>query len=145
MSKFNSLKVNELKAIAEFFVVDVVAANPDKPGKAELVAALESGDDPVTWEQYETIFLPAQRTADEPAGPDLTAKKEKSEKPKVIDTSNYVLIKMERRNPRYDIAGLSFTKEHPYHSVDPETAEFIVRNIEGFRLAMPSELADYYN
>lgn len=142
---FNKLNVDELKAVAEFFAVDVTVANEEHgPTKKELLAALAEGDDPVSWDDYKDIYQTAQKDA-KPQGPDLTATDVKKEEPVKKDTSNYVLVKFERRNPRYDILGYTFTKDHPFHSVEPEVAEYLIRNVEGFRLAMPSEVADYYN
>lgn len=56
-----------------------------------------------------------------------------------------MLIIMERQNGRYDVAGYTFTKAHPFHEVPVEAAEYIIKNHDGFRQALPSELGDYYN
>ncbi len=140
---FNKLRVEELKEIAEFFVVDVEAANEEHgPTKKELLAALASGDEPVTWEDYETIYTPAKEAATPPK-PAEAAKP--AAKPEPVDTSGYVLVKMERSNPSYQALGYTFTSRHPYHSVPKEVAEHLVQNVDGFRLALESEVADYYN
>lgn len=150
---FKNLTSDELAEVAEFFVVDVEAAG-EKPTKKELLAALSSGDEPVTWEQYNDIYLKAkasgmdknaqvEKEKEETAKDAEEASKTKPAEPK--DTSNYVLIKYDRQNPTFEVVGYSFTRRHPFASVPPETAEYLVRNIEGFRLALPSEVADYYN
>ena len=59
--------------------------------------------------------------------------------------SEKVLIKYERRNPTYEILGFTFTKRHPYAMVPTEVADYLVRKADGFRLALPSELTDFYN
>lgn len=148
---FKNLNVDELKDVAEFFVVDVEAADPEKgPSKKELLAALASGDDPVTWDQYKDIYVKAKEAGNDKAptesGVDITnAAAEEEEKVEAVDTSDYVLIKYDRKNPTYQVVGYTFTRRHPFASVPPEVAEYLVRQIEGFRLALPSEVTDYYN
>lgn len=144
---FKNLNNDELALVADFFVKDVVSVK-DAPTKKELLAALASGDPadendaPVTWEDYQNIFLPAQGDR-KPAGKDLTSSDIKEVK-KVEEKYEPVLVKMERANPRFDIRGYTFTKEHPYRGVRPEDADYLVRFVEGFRLAAPSEVNDYY-
>lgn len=154
---FESLNKEELTKVAEFFAKDVVAADEDDPSKKELIAALESGDPdaetdgdkPVTWDDYKNIYKPAAEANEVKANndaPELTDVPE----PEVVeeteeDDENKVLVKFERKNPRFDIRGYTFTQGHPFHQVDEKTAEYLVRNVDGFRLAMPSEVADFYN
>lgn len=151
---FSNLNRDELLEVVEFFVVDVDSADPEKPSKKELVAALAAGDDPVTWDQYKEIFLKAKESGQHKNDEVEREKKEAEEAAKArateapveeVDTSDYVLIKYDRQNPTYEIVGYTFNKRHPFASVPPETAEYLVRNVEGFRLALPSEVADYYN
>ena len=55
---FESLNKDELVKVNEFFAKDVEAADPEKgPTKKELIAALASGDDPVSWDDYKDIYL----------------------------------------------------------------------------------------
>lgn len=144
---FSTLKVEDLKKVADFFVVDVEAADPEKgPTKKELLAALASGDDPVTWDQYKDIYLKAVETGN--AEPEETEEEDEPVVEKKVDKyadSDKVLIKYERKNPSYEILGYTFTTRHPYATVPAEVAEHLVRKVEGFRLALPSELTDYYN
>jgi hypothetical protein len=150
---FQNLNKDELQNVADFFVKDVEAADEDKgPTKKELIAALAAGDEddaPVTWEDYNDVYLPAKAEgADKPADPEaeeLSDKKEPEPVEEEEDDSPKVLVKMERKNPRFDIRGYTFTKDHPFHSVDEATAEYLVTKAEGFRLAMPKEVADFYN
>lgn len=55
-----------------------------------------------------------------------------------------VLLKMNRDNPRYDVRGYKFTREHPFALVDSTNAEFIVENVEGFVYATPKEAREFY-
>lgn len=145
---FQSLNKDELQAVAEFFAVDVVTSEEDKePTKKELLASLASGDDPVTWEQYKEIYLVAKETGnDKPVEEKAEVESEPDEpvEDKYAD-SETVLIKYERKNPTFEILGYTFTNRHPYASVPEPVAEHLVRNVKGFRLALGSEVRDYYN
>lgn len=142
---FRNLDVSELASVVEFFAVEIEAADLNKPSKKELLAALAAGDKPVTWEDYETIYLPtvekmrATEVKPEPA-PVVVEEVIVVEEPE-----ENVILKMERENPRFDIYGYTFTKEHPYRPVTEDAAEFIMATVEGFRPATPREVADYYN
>jgi hypothetical protein len=144
---FSTLKVEDLKKVADFFVVDVDAADPEKgPTKKELLAALASGDDPVTWEQYKDIYLPAVESGN--AESDEIQEEDEPVVEKKVDKyadSDRVLIKYERKNPTFEVLGFVFTTRHPFANVPSEVADYLVRNVDGFRPAMPSELTDYYN
>jgi hypothetical protein len=52
---------------------------------------------------------------------------------------------MTRANFRYDIMGFTFTKEHPFVAMNKEDAQEIFDKEEGFRLATPKEVQEYYN
>lgn len=151
---FESLNKDELAEVAEFFAKDVEVADEEKgASKKELIAALASGDEddgdaPVTWDDYKNIYLEAKNTGEDKVkndAPELTAVKEPEPVVEEVDDTPKILVKMERKNPRFDVRGYTFTKAHPFHSVDEKTAEYLVKNVDGFRLAMPSEVADFYN
>ena len=128
-------------------------------------------DEPVTWEDYKDVYLvakadgqvkspevleeeelarqlaeeeAAQAQGDEEEEEEVSDDSEENEIPDE-DAEPPVLVKCERKNPRFDVAGYTFTKDHPFHSVPPATAEYLIRHQEGFRQATPSELADFYN
>lgn len=146
---FKTLTAPELQDIADFFVVDVENPDPEKPvSKKVLLAALAAGDQPVTWEDYETVYLVAkarEEAAKAAPQPEPVVEVVAVEPAEPVDKSDYVLVKMDRQNFRYDIRGYTFTKKHPYQAVAPADADFIIRSVEGFRLALPSEVQDYYN
>jgi hypothetical protein len=52
---------------------------------------------------------------------------------------------MTRANMRYDIHGYTFTKDHPFVAMSEEDAQKIFDSEEGFRLATPKEVQDFYN
>jgi hypothetical protein len=146
---FKDLDVQELARVAQFFAADVAVANPNKgPTKKELLAGLAAGEEPVTWDQYNDIYLPTaqQYKLDQPAPEEEEAL---PEPPRVTApepaAADEVILCMERENGRFDAYGHTFTKEHPFRPVTPEVAALITRQYDGFRIALPQEVAEYYD
>jgi hypothetical protein len=52
---------------------------------------------------------------------------------------------MTRANFRYDIMGHTFTKDHPYVAMSEEDAQAIFDKEEGFVMATPKEVQEFYN
>lgn len=127
---FSTMKVSDLKEVAEYFAVDLEGVK----GKPALLAALE--EEGITYEMY-SQFADAEK-----AEPELEPRKEKKAVPA---NANLVLVRMDRENPSYDINGHTFTREHPYVAMTEEDAEFIFETQEGFRMATPREIQEYYN
>ena len=129
---FDTLKVSELKKVAEDFGVDIEGLK----GKADLIAALS--DEGVTWAVYEKTIKDVNENKEEiEILPTFDPKKEQDK--------DSVLVKMERANFRYDILGFTFTKEHPFVAMSPDNAQAIFDKEAGFRLATPKEVQDFYN
>jgi len=129
---FTTLKIAELRQIAEDFAVDL----PNSKNKAEIIAAL--AEEGVTWYVYQkTIKNIEEETVEtEEVLPKFDPKKEQPE-----DT---VLVRMTRANFRYDAMGFTFTREHPFVAMPTDKAEEIFEKEEGFRLATPKEVQDFY-
>lgn len=140
MSELNVYKVDELKQIADELAVDLDGVTK----KAEIVKALEDNGITIALvkehvfpdpeETFGDEVVVAPRSTAQPPGPDLSG-----------DT--YV-IKMTRNNRRWDAYGESgaiytFTQEHPYQIIAASDADLILEE-EGFRLATPKELREYY-
>ena len=129
---FDTLKVSELKQIAEDFGVEV----EDLKGKKDILAAL--ADEGVTWAVYEKTI----KDVDD-------AKEEVEDLPKFdpnkTQDKDTVLVRMTRANFRYDIMGYTFTKDHPFVAMKEEDAQAIFDREEGFRLATPKEVQEFYN
>lgn len=130
---FETLKVSELKKIAEDFGVDIEGIK----NKTEIIAALS--EEGVTWAVYSKTLDNLEEAEDMSVEvlPKFDPKKELAE-----DT---VLVRMERANFRYDIQGFTFTKEHPYVAMHKDYAQKIFDKEEGFRLATPKEVQDFYS
>jgi hypothetical protein len=131
---FETLKVSELKQVAEDFGVDA----ENLKNKKDIIAAL--AEEGVSWSVYaktKQIAEDEQEDTSEEVLPKFDPKKENPE-----DT---VLIRMTRANYRYDILGHTFTKEHPFVAMNKDQAQAIFDKEEGFRLATPKEVQDFYN
>ena len=131
---FETLKVSELKKIAEDFGVDVESLK----GKKDIVAAL--AEEGVTWAVYEKTIKDIEDNKEELAEEVLPRFDLTKDQP--ADT---VLVRMTRANFRYDIIGHTFTKEHPFVAMKEKDAQEIFDKEEGFRLANPKEVQDFYN
>jgi len=129
---FETLKVSELKQIAEDFAVNTDGLK----NKADVIAAL--AEEGVTWSVY-------NKTMDKMEEEDMSVENLPKFDPKADQPENTVLVRMTRANFRYDIQGFTFTKEHPFIAMNKEKAQEIFDKEEGFRLATPKEVQEYYS
>jgi len=127
---FTSMKLDELKKIAETFGVDHEQAK----NKQDLIAIM--GEEGVTYPMYEK-FTKAESVKQE-----LKVKPVKSV---TSEDKNLVLVKMDRENPRYDVMGYTFTEQNPYIAMPENRAQKIFDSQEGFRLATPREVQEFYS
>jgi len=131
---FETLKLPELKKIAEDFGVDIEGA---KNKKAVIAALAEEG---VSWSVYSQASQDVKEAAenlDQEILPRFDHTKEVGE--------DNVLVRMTRENFRYDIMGFTFTKQHPFVAMTKENAQQIFDKEGGFRLANPKEVQDFYS
>lgn len=128
---FETLKVSELKKIAEDFAVETEGLK----NKKDIIAAL--AEEGVTYSVY-------SKTLD-----DIEEATEEIEIPHKFDPKSVpedtVLVRMTRANFRYDAMGYTFTQDHPFAAMSEEDAQKIFDSEEGFRLATPKEVQDFYN
>ncbi len=129
---FDTLKVAELKQIAEDFAVDVA----DQKGKKDIIAAL--AEEGVTW----AIYQKSKAIEEEELEMNETLPKAA---PKAVKEEDMVLVKMNRANFSYEIMGHRFTKEHPFIAMDKDTAQAIFDKEEGFVMATPAEVQEFYS
>jgi hypothetical protein len=128
---FDTLKVSELKQIAEDFGVSA----EELKNKKDLIAALT--EEGVSWSVYQKTIKDIEDNTEEiEVLPKLDINK--------LDSKDKVLVKMERANYRYDIMGYTFTKEHPFVAMSEDDAQAIFDKEEGFRIATPKEAQEYY-
>jgi hypothetical protein len=129
---FDTLKVAELKKIAEDFAVDTDSLK----NKNDIIAAL--AEEGVTWAVYEQTI---KKIEDEKEEIEVLPKFN----PKQDIAEDTVLVRMTRENFRYDIGGFTFTKEHPFIAMHKDKAQAIFDKEEGFRPATPKEVQDFYS
>ena len=129
---FETMKVAELKKIAEDFAVDTEGLK----NKADIIAALS--EEGVTFAIYAKTLDVKEEEAE-------MNENEVLPKPDKTQSKDNVLVRMERANFRYDILGYTFTKEHPFVAMKEEDAQKIFDVEEGFRLATPREAQEFYN
>jgi len=128
---FDTLKVAELKTIATDFAVDT----ENLKNKKDIIAAL--AEEGVTWSVYQSTLDAIEKDTEE-----IEILPKFDPKAAAEDT---ILVRMTRENMRYDIHGKTFTKDHPFVAMSEEDAQKIFDTEEGFRLATPKEVQDFYN
>ena len=128
---FETLKLAELKQVAEDFAVDIDGLK----NKDSIIAAL--AEEGVTWAVYSKTQKDIEEAVEEI---EILPKFD----PKAEQPEDTVLVRMTRANFRYDIMGFTFTKEHPFVAMEKENAQEIFDKEEGFRLANPKEVQDFY-
>jgi hypothetical protein len=128
---FDTLKIKELKEIAESFAVDV----PTKISKQQLILLME--EEGVTYDAYKRFFE-AEKVEPEP---DFTPRPPKIEG----NAPDVVLVKMDRGNFTFQAGNHVFTKQHPFIAMTANEAQSIFDSYEGFRLATPREAQEFYS
>ena len=129
---FDTLKVAELKKIAEDFAVETTSLK----NKNDIIAALS--EEGVTWAVYEQTIKKIEEEAEET---EVAPRFDKNQKL----TEDMILVRMTRPNFRYDIMGQTFTKEHPFVAMSSDKAQAIFDKEEGFRPSTPKEAQDFYS
>lgn len=137
-TKFEDLTVNELKAVAEAFAVDL----GDKKKKADIIDEIEALG--VTFETYKAQLAPDDDEDEtlELAALDETPLDAEPEPAPVEDEEELVLLKMTRKNYTYEVRGYRFSQDNPYALVSEEDADYLLD--KGFRIAGPKELREFY-
>ena len=130
---FETLKIAELKKIAEDFGVEIDGLK----NKTDIIAALS--EEGVTWSVYEKTLEKLKEEDD--MATEVLAKPVN----KKVNPEDTLLVKMERHNYSYETHGFTFTKEHPFVAMDKDTAQDIFDKEEGFRLATPKEVQEFYH
>lgn len=130
---FDTLKLAELKQVAEDFAVDITGLK----NKETIIAAL--AEEGVSW----GIYSKTKENIEE--AEDIMDEVLPKFDPKANQPEDTVLVRMTRANFRYDILGHTFTKEHPFVAMTKDNAQAIFDKEEGFRLATPSEVQNFYN
>lgn len=126
---FDTMKISELKELANSFGVDIENIKTKK----EIIASLE--EEGVTYESY------ARFAGAETVEVKIDKKKEKE----ILKPQNTVLVKMDRMNHSYQTMGYTFTTQHPFVAMSEDDAQRIFDTQPGFRLATPREAQEFYS
>ena len=129
---FETLKISELKQIAEDFGVETEGLK----GKANVIAAM--AEEGVTWALYSKSKKDVEDATEEV---EVLPKFDPSKKV----AGDEVLVRMTRKNARYDIQGFTFTREHPFVAMSNSKAQSIFDKEDGFRIATPKEAQEFYS
>lgn len=114
----------------------------DDKTKALLLADL--AEEGVTYEDYMKLKEAPKVDPNEILEP-ATIQAQEAKKEMEQDDSKDVLVKMDRKNLRYDILGHTFTHEHPYVVMSEKQAQDIFDRQDGFRMATPREAENFYS
>ena len=141
---FKKLTKEELAAVAAAFGVDV---EPENNEQDIIISLMEEG---VTWDVYQQS-LPKPEEEDFAVVMETT---EDSSVAKVLHGSSAAeefrdkepthLLKMQRANPTFEIRGYKFTKAHPFAVVKEGDVNYLLNQFEGFRIATPTEVQEFY-
>lgn len=137
---FESMKVDELRRVADQFGVDLQGANT----KVDILAVIAA--EGVQYEDYEALNNIEKVDPAELLDTERVLVVEEVEVPKKRTRQpGEVLVKMVRDNYHFEIFGKTFTKEHPFVVMTEDEAQKIFDVEEGFVLAQPREAAEYYS
>lgn len=126
---FDTLKVSELKKVADSFGVEL----QEKATKQAILLELE--DNGITYDMYAKFSGTDKVELEKPA----------SAKKVSLDKAKTILVRMDKANPSYSIYGYIFTQQHPFVAMTEEDAQRIFDTEQGFRPATPREAQEFYN
>lgn len=138
---FQTLKKALLVQVAEDFAVDL----PEDATKDVILERL--AEDGVTWDMYKEAYPDEKDQDDADVKADEPVADEKDE-PKEVEykkSTSKVLLKMTRSNGTYEVRKYKFTRANPFVAVSEEDANYILENIEGFKIASPREAEEFYS
>jgi len=137
---FTQLNKDVLRQVAEEFGVDFTEEDPTKN---QMIKDLD--EEGITWKMYQEAFPDPEDEPEVEEKPEAPVKETKTEAAAEFKPASKVLVKMTRANGTYEVRGLRFTKAHPFLPVSPEDANYLVEDLEGFKIASPREVEEYYS
>lgn len=136
---FAVMRLQELRDVCDKFAVDY------EPGanKKDLLTRLE--EEGVDYGTYNKLYGPKTDPTESESVPSAVAKKDVNSALAVGRFNKQIVVKMDRKNPRYEIMGKTFTRDHPFLAMSEEEAQQIIDSAKGFRIATPREVEAYYS
>ncbi|AXH67248.1 hypothetical protein SEA_WOFFORD_52 [Streptomyces phage Wofford] len=129
---YNKMKVDELRELADAYAVDV---DPSDNKTVIINKLVESG---VTFDYH-------QRQVDQAEKAEKITPKPVFDEPAEDDGNQRILLRMTRANGTFEVRGAKFTQTNPYALVAERDADFIMEKYEGFRIASPREVKEFYS
>lgn len=126
---FSKFKIGELRQIAESFGVEI----PAKTTKEGIILLFE--EEGISYDMYEKFSGAEKEDIEDDSLP----------APSLEVTQNSILVKMDRRNPSYQVGRYTFTQQHPFMVMTEDDAQRIFDTESGFRVATPREAQEYYS
>lgn len=161
---FEVMNEEELQMVAASFAVDLDDCYTPKGKLNPVLAAAAIAEEGVTFDMWETLVKAREdaerklKEAEEAAIAEKAIEEAEDLEPVEDEVEvtvapkrgkktlpNDVLVKMDRQNPYYEVAGKTFTKEHPFVVMTPDEAQQIFDFEDGFRIATPREAQEYYS
>jgi hypothetical protein len=127
---FDTFKVKELREIADSFAVDI----PAKVTKQELIMLLQ--EEGVNFDTYQKFYESEKVEVDSVREADPR---------NAYKDQNVILVKMNRSNPTYEWRGFVFTYQNPFLPMPEMAAQALFDEAEGFVLASPREVQEFYS
>lgn len=129
---FNEMKVGELRELADAYAVDI-----NKSDNKEVIIR-KMTENGVTWDYH------VAQTANETPGVERVPVAEFDE-PAEDNGEGQILLRMTRANGTFQVRGATFTQSNPYAIVKERDADYILETYEGFRIASPKEVREFYS
>lgn len=130
---FNNMKVEELRELADAYAVDINKTD----NRAVILKKLDENG--ITWEYHRSKV-----DASKAPGVERIEPKASFDEPAEEDTEAKILLKMTRKNGTFEVRGAVFTQKNPYAIVKESDADFIIQTYEGFSVATPREVREFY-
>lgn len=129
---------------------DIIAKFAEEEIKKEDYEGIEippepSDDDPIVESPTEGIVTTSTLRHEEEAAPAPTQAVAPVAPQGVAVAPTEVLLRCDRKNATFQILTYEFTREHPFKLVSAKDADYIVRNVPGFRPALQSEVEEFYS
>jgi hypothetical protein len=132
---FKQMKLDELREVADTYAVDIEADDT----KDVIVAKLLSNG--VDWDYHKKQLKEQGEASVEDIEEEVL---DSFDAPAAENEDSKVLMRMTRANGTFEVRGVRFTKANPYALVRERDADFIMDSYEGFRIASPREVKEFY-
>ena len=141
---FEETSLKDLKVVAEFYGVETDGLKNSKRAYIDAIEAdgVEYDD---AWNQ---VLKPEDEEDDETTESEPEFFPAQASARVTAPAGTTILVKMERKNARYDVEAngrlYTFTRDNPYALLPENDVDVILDREEGFRIASPREVREFY-